>query len=288
MLVMKPHLAPKTLKSLKKYGVAVLVFCLVGGAVGLWIQTRGKSKSRQTHRFLDKESGRSASQDEAVRAAESRIRAELERKYLGEVAALKKSLDEAERQNAPSPLALPETGSVSDVRKLRSGIPFLSEIKIDKGGLASVERKDDQSYTAAYQLSLRLPEPVKTIVDLEQSCPELSRMLPGLHAMIETAEVSSWFTQLYQNKVARIRRDAALLNEVLTKHNLYDCETMLHLTSASGRKVFFLQAEMDVVSDGSDGDRLPTMPDEIVNSANYQPFTSYCIRDDFLSHYFTP
>jgi hypothetical protein len=32
---------------------------------------------------------------------------------------------------------------------------------------------------------------------------------------------------------------------------------------------------MDVVSDGSDGDRLPTMPDKIVNSAYYQPFTSY-------------
>jgi hypothetical protein len=32
---------------------------------------------------------------------------------------------------------------------------------------------------------------------------------------------------------------------------------------------------MDVVSDGSDGDRLATMPDEIVNSTHYQPFTSY-------------
>lgn len=36
-----------------------------------------------------------------------------------------------------------------------------------------------------------------------------------------------------------------------------------------------MQAEMDVVSDGSDGDRLATMPDEIVNSTHYQPFTSY-------------
>jgi hypothetical protein len=32
---------------------------------------------------------------------------------------------------------------------------------------------------------------------------------------------------------------------------------------------------MDVVSDGSDGDRLATMPASIVESANYQPFTSY-------------
>jgi hypothetical protein len=65
------------------------------------------------------------------------------------------------------------------------------------------------------------------------------------------------------------------LNELLTKHNYYDCETMLNLQAANGRRVFFLQAEMDVVSDGSDGDRLPTMPDAIVNSTFYQPFTSY-------------
>src|SRR5690606_29762817 len=56
----------------------------------------------------------------------------------------------------------------------------------------------------------------------------------------------------------------------------YDCETILNLRHpASGRRVFLLQAEMDVVSDGSDGDRLATMPDEIVNSTHYQPFTSY-------------
>ena len=36
-----------------------------------------------------------------------------------------------------------------------------------------------------------------------------------------------------------------------------------------------MQSDMDVVSDGSDGDRLPAMPDEIVNSSHYQPFTSF-------------
>ena len=72
-----------------------------------------------------------------------------------------------------------------------------------------------------------------------------------------------------------MRRDANSLNELLTKHNLYDCETILQFRTAAGRPVFYLQADMDVVSDGSDGDRLPVMPDEIVNSSNYQPYTSY-------------
>jgi hypothetical protein len=43
----------------------------------------------------------------------------------------------------------------------------------------------------------------------------------------------------------------------------------------SKRKVFLMQGDMDVVSDGSDGDRLATMPEKIVNSPYYQPFTSY-------------
>jgi hypothetical protein len=96
-----------------------------------------------------------------------------------------------------------------------------------------------------------------------------------LPALIEKAEVSSWFRKLYADKSARVRRDANTLNELLTKHNLYDCETILQFRTAGDRPVFLMQAEMDVVSDGSDGDRLPTMPDNIVNSSNYQPYTSY-------------
>ena len=103
----------------------------------------------------------------------------------------------------------------------------------------------------------------------------MRRSIPGLPGMMDKAEVSKWFNQLYDNKITRIRRDAHSLNEVLTKHNLYDCQTILHLRAPDSRPVFLMQAEMDVVSDGSDGDRLPEMPDEIVNSTHYQPFTSY-------------
>lgn len=67
-----------------------------------------------------------------------------------------------------------------------------------------------------------------------------------------------------------------MLQELLSKHNFYDLETILHLRDpATNRRVFLMQSEMDVVSDGSDGDRLATMPAEIVESTNYQPFTSY-------------
>lgn len=212
------------------------------------------------------------------RQIEARLRAEMEEELEREVAAMKKEAAEREAKRAadqPPPAREPAVGSVRDVRKLRSGIPFKTEVKMEKGGIASKERVDDDSYTASYQLTLRLPLAAKTMAELETSNPDLSKTLPGLPALVEKAEVSGWFRKLYDNKAARIRRDAHSLNELLTKHNLYDCETILQFRAPSGRRVFFMQAEMDVVSDGSDGDRLPQMPADIVNSTHYQPFTSY-------------
>jgi hypothetical protein len=253
-------------------------FLLLGLGLGLGF-SRFQAKLKRS--LLKGEGAKSVSvaiaPKDIYRQSEAQIRAELEEKYERDIAALKKSLEGAEKQKPAetTPAPEPELGAINDVRKLRSGIPFKTEVKIEKGGIASRERVDEASYTAFYQLSLRLPTPAKTVAELESSSPELSKMLPGLPALVEKAEVSTWFTKLYANKAARVRRDANSLNELLTKHNIYDCETILNLKSESGRRVFFMQSEMDVVSDGSDGDRLPTMPSEIVDSPNYQPFTSY-------------
>jgi hypothetical protein len=222
----------------------------------------------------------SPDEEDIRRQIESRLRSEMEQELEREIEAIKTAAAEKEAKQAadalkPEPVPELAAGSVTDVRKLRSGIPFKTEVKFDKGGIASKERVDDKSFTASYQLSLRVPAPARTMAELENTSPDLSKILPGLPAMIEKAEVSGWFNKLYESKVARIRRDAHSLNEVLTKHNVYDCETILHLRTPSGSPVFFMQAEMDVVSDGSDGDRLPVMPDDIVNSTHYQPFTSY-------------
>jgi hypothetical protein len=215
------------------------------------------------------------------RQIESRLRTEMEAELERQLAAMKKSAAEQAAKQAAAEVARRdsggafEVGSVMDVRKLRSGIPFTSEVKTEKGGIASRERVNEASYTASYQLKLRLPSPARTMADLENSIPALSKILPGLPALIEKAEVSNWYFKLYADKIARVRRDANTLNELLSKHNVYDCETILQFRAGTGRPVFLLQADMDVVSDGSDGDRLPVMPEEIVNSANYQPYTSY-------------
>ena len=212
---------------------------------------------------------------------EQRLRAAMEIELERELAELREQNKKQEPEKEPevdpepaTPQPLP-LGPVSDVRKLRSGIPFKTEVVFEQGGIASAERVDDESYVAEYKLKLKLPAAATKISDLEKNNPKLSKILPTLPGLLEKAEVSKWYNKLYTNKSERVRRDANALNELLTKHNIYDCETILNLKAANGRKVFLMQAEMDVVSDGSDGDRLPTMPDEIVNSTHYQPFTSY-------------
>lgn len=207
---------------------------------------------------------------------EQRLRAEMEEELERELAEIRQQ-QSAEREAEP----IPETsqpmplGQVTDVRQLRSGIAFQTDIVFEEGGIASMERVDEKSYVANYTLRLKLPKAATAIGELEKSNPNLSKIVPGLPGLLEKAEVSKWYNKLYTNKTERVRRYANSLNELLTKHNIYDCETILNLKAENGRKVFLMQAEMDVVSDGSDGDRLPTMPDAIVNSTHYQPFTSY-------------
>jgi hypothetical protein len=250
--------------------------------LGVWLASgyAGKIKRGLKEVFAPKPVIVSPDEADIRRQVESRLRAEMEQELEREIDAMRKAAAEKEAKAAaeamvPEPVREPALGSVTDVRKLRSGIPFKTEVEIAKGGIASKERVDDSSYTAFYQLSLRLPSPAKTMAELEASNPDLSIILPGLPALIDKAEVSGWFNRLYTDKSTRIRRDANSLNELLTKHNLYDCETILNLRTPAGQPLFFMQAEMDVVSDGSDGDRLPVMPESIVNSTHYQPFTSY-------------
>ncbi|SHJ81748.1 chitosanase of glycosyl hydrolase group 75 [Rubritalea squalenifaciens DSM 18772] len=182
--------------------------------------------------------------------------------------------EEPEEQIVPPQDHTVESGG--DIRKMYKGFKLKTHVNVDKGDLASQERGDEESYTAEYTLNINLPQPSKTMSELSKVNPKLDAILPGLASMVEDAEVSGFYYNLYQNKVDRLKRDALKLNVLTTKHNFYDCETILNLSHPeSKRKVLLMQADMDVVSDGSDGDRLSTMPDEIVNSTHYQPFTSY-------------
>lgn len=258
-------------------------FVIVLGAVVLPFTPPGMKILRGVKRLLDRPAApppvATVDESDLRRQLEARLREEFEADLERQLDALKKQMEAAKKADEPAalpPISSHTASSGGDVRTLRSGIPFKTEVKVEKGTIASKERKTGDSYTAEYTLKVRVPEPSKTLDELQTVNPKLGQLLPGLAPMLEKAEVSRWFYVLYDNKTQRLKRDATQLNELLTKHNFYDCETILNLRHpASGRRVFLLQAEMDVVSDGSDGDRLATMPDEIVNSTHYQPFTSY-------------
>ena len=160
-----------------------------------------------------------------------------------------------------------------ETSRLFSGITVTSAVEPTPGGPASEERADPQSYIVDLKIKLRVPEPNKTIEELAKVNPELPRLLPGLAAMIGPDAVSPFFAELYETKLKRIRANLSRLDQLLSRHNYYDCQTVLRLTNPeTKRKAVLLQAEMDVDTDGSDSDRLPAGSG---TSASFQPFTSY-------------
>lgn len=164
----------------------------------------------------------------------------------------------------------------TQISKTSKGFDFRNEVKESDGGLASRERKADGTYEVGFAVSVKRPRAAQTVKELAKVNAELPKILPGLAAMADSMEVSSFFPKLYENKRDRIQKNLKQFDRLLTKHNYYDCQTMVEMVHPdSGRKVFLAQSDMDVVTDGSDGDRLTTMPDEVVNSTYYQPFTSY-------------
>jgi len=164
----------------------------------------------------------------------------------------------------------------TNVRKTVRGFNLKYNAEFTPGKLATLERTRDDSYVADFTLKVKIPKPATTIEELKVANPELTSVLPGLEALVQNSKVSPFYKSLYENKSEYLRNRILSLGETLTMHNFYDCQTMLEMTHpTSKRKVFLFQADMDVVTDGSDGDRLSTMPDEVVKSTYYQPFTSY-------------
>jgi len=163
-----------------------------------------------------------------------------------------------------------------DVASLFNGITVKTNLLTEQGSFASLERLDPESYKAEFQLSIRVPKANQTMVELSRINKHLPALLPGLDAMLPAAKVSGFYHKLYENKTNRVQNDLTRLNRVLDRHNFYDCETILELTHpGTQRRALLIQSEMDVVADGSDGDRMPTLDEYIYLSDYYQPFTSY-------------
>jgi hypothetical protein len=179
-----------------------------------------------------------------------------------------------ERTPTPSPPGKPPviTGRL-DTARLFSGITVHAAVDPVPGGAASDERADPQSYVLDLKLHARIPEPNKTIEELAKVNSELPRLLPGLAAMLTPESVSPFFKEIYDTKLKILRENLVRLDQLLSRHNFYDCQTVLQLRNPdSKRRAVLLQADMDVDADGSDSDRLPAGSG---TSPNFKPVTSY-------------
>ncbi len=132
-----------------------------------------------------------------------------------------------------------------------------------------------RAHKASYirRIELLRPAPAKTAAQLTALNPHLPKLLPGFEKLMNSAEVSSRYRELYARKLQALRK-----GELLTAHNYFDCETVLRLKHPdTGRKVLLLQADMDVVTDGSDSLRAAKLTDyNLARSSDwYLPETSY-------------
>lgn len=163
-----------------------------------------------------------------------------------------------------------------DVARLFNGIQIETKLQMTEGSYASLERLKPDAYQVKFEVDVRVPKANQSLQELSRINDRLPQLLPGLEQMLPTSKVSGFYHKLYQNKTTGIQRDLTRLNKLLSKDNFFDCETILELTHpTSSRKALLIQTDMDVVADGSDGDRRDDLDDYISLSDYYQPMTSY-------------
>lgn len=159
--------------------------------------------------------------------------------------------------------------------RLFNGVTVATDIVRKDGDLAARVRDLPESYRARWQVEVTVPKPAQTLADLQTATPQLGRLLPGLPALLETAEISPMWPEMQRRKLHGLGSALTNLSEAPYRHNFFDINGALQFRGQGGQRVFLLQGDMDIVTDGSDGDRVPSIPEEILSSPTYQPTTSY-------------
>lgn len=187
---------------------------------------------------------------------------------------LRPEVEEVQPPEPPLPPKLPTIPyKRMDTARLFSGIQIKANLQADFGTTATAERQDPSSYELDLTVRVRVPRPHQSLPELQKLNPEIPNILPSLESLLSTAKPSVIFEELYQRKIANVQSNLARLDSLLSRHNFFDTETILELEHPdTHRRALLVQADMDVDTDGSDGDRLNATTGE---SSTFQPFTSY-------------
>lgn len=173
--------------------------------------------------------------------------------------------------STPAPLYIPR--KQMETAKLFNGMKVRTILETEPGSTSSVERGTDSSYELEIAVRVKVPRANHDLAALCKLNPALPELLPGLPGLLADARVAPSYEALYRRKLEKLEGSLARLDRLLSRHDFYDCETILHLRDPNTRRaVLLLQGDMDVDQDGSDGDRLPNPPG---GDPNFQPMTSY-------------
>jgi len=181
----------------------------------------------------------------------------------------------------PTPLPTPPTPTPPpyvpnkklEVGKIFNGMQYRVALETDHGTTATRDRNEPGSYTAELTVKVKVPKPHHDLDEIKRLNESLPEILPGLPDLLETSKASPGFDNLYRLKCAALQASLMRLDNLLSRHNFFDCETILELQAArTSRRALLIQADMDVDTDGSDPDRVPEVDGA---SPTFQPFTSY-------------
>ena len=172
---------------------------------------------------------------------------------------------------SPTPLYIPYKRL--DTGRLFNGIELHTSFSTEPGGSATSEFAAPSSYTLNLDLRIRIPRAIGSREGLAALNPALPTLFPTLGQWLKSAQISPFYERLYRHKIRSVQQSLLRLDQLLSRHDFYDCETILEFQPpASQRKVLWIQSDMDVDSDGSDSDRVPGVD---ANSQTFQPLTSY-------------
>jgi hypothetical protein len=160
-----------------------------------------------------------------------------------------------------------------ETAKLFNGFSIRSSVTTSEGESAAIERRLPEAYELDLEVKIQVPKAASSLEELEVASPLIGANLPGLKEMLPAAKISDFYHGLYRLKVDAVGRNVGRLDELLSRHNFFDCNTILEISDPrSARKALLIQADMDVNADGSDADRYADIDG---SPTFYQPFTSY-------------
>lgn len=172
---------------------------------------------------------------------------------------------------APTPLYLPRTKM--ETARMFNGVHVRATVDSEAGSTATTERDTLSSYELELTLKIKVPQAHHNLAALTQLNSKLPVALPWLSDLLKTSTIDPAYEALYGRKLAFTERKLVRLDELMSRHDFFDCETILRLRNpGTKRTALLLQSDMDVDTDGSDGDRLP-VPDG--KDPYFQPMTSY-------------